>query len=161
MINSSGDQIKPTVVVLGTVGHGKSLFLNRLAGENVFESKKQVQTVTTEPKMVETDEFKIIDTPGLNDRRIDTKDWVERFNNSENATGPQPLALAILIFKATDRPQNGDYIVLQMCMKAVGDLKPDNLALVFTHCDMDGEFDKDYAFDWYQNGIVHDGLGMP
>ena len=104
MINSSGDQIKPTVVVLGTVGHGKSLFLNRLAGENVFESKKQVQTVTKEPKMVETDEFKIIDTPGLNDRRIDTKDWVERFNSSENASGPQPLALAILIFKATDRP---------------------------------------------------------
>ena len=38
--------------------------------------------------MTETDEFKIIDTPGLNDARIETKDWVERFNNSSNATGP-------------------------------------------------------------------------
>ena len=54
--------------------------------------------------MTETDDFKMIDTPGLNDERIDTKDWVERFNDSENATGPQPLALAILLFKACDRP---------------------------------------------------------
>ena len=38
--------------------------------------------------MVETDEFKVIDTPGLNDARIDTFDWVERFNNSGDATSP-------------------------------------------------------------------------
>ena len=54
--------------------------------------------------MTETDDFKMIDTPGLNDERIDTKDWVERFNDSGNATSPQPLALAILLFKACDRP---------------------------------------------------------
>ena len=122
--NDFGDQIKPTVVVLGTVGHGKSYFLNRLAGEDVFESTKKVTSVTLAPQMTETDDFKMIDTPGLNDERIDTKDWVERFNDSGNATSPQPLALAILLFKACDRPQNGDYVVLQMCMKAVRDLKP-------------------------------------
>ena len=104
MVNNVADPIKPTVCVLGTVGHGKSNFLNRLAGEKVFESKKQVASVTLVPKMVETDDFKILDTPGLNDRRIDTKEWVERFNSSGKATSPQPLALAILLFKATDRP---------------------------------------------------------
>ena len=78
-------QTKPTVVILGTVGHGKSNFLNRLAGENIFESRKQVTSVTLAPKMTETEDFKMIDTPGLNDMRIDTKDWVDRFNDT---TGP-------------------------------------------------------------------------
>ena len=79
---------KPTVVILGTVGHGKSNFCNRLAGENIFESKKQVTSVTLAPQMTETADFKMIDTPGLNDMRIDTKDWVDRFNDSAGATGP-------------------------------------------------------------------------
>ena len=38
--------------------------------------------------MFETEDFRMIDTPGLNDQRIDTKDWVERFNNTGNATTP-------------------------------------------------------------------------
>ena len=40
------DSAKQTVIVLGTVGHGKSLFLNRLAGEDVFKSKNSVYSVT-------------------------------------------------------------------------------------------------------------------
>ena len=31
--------------------------------------------------MTETEDFKIIDTPGLNDARIDTKEWVDRYND--------------------------------------------------------------------------------
>ena len=63
--------------------------------------------------MVETKDFKLIDTPGLNDfLKIDTKDWVDRFNDSGIAKSPQPLALAILLFKASGPPENGDYVVL-------------------------------------------------
>ena len=80
--NASGSQTKPTVVVLGTVGHGKSNFLNRLAGEDIFESAKKVKSVTLVSKMFENEDFKMIDTPGLNDKRIDTKDWVDSFNDS-------------------------------------------------------------------------------
>ena len=72
--------------------------------------------------MTETEEFKIIDTPGLNDTRIETKDWVDRFNDSANGAGPQPLALAILLFKASNRPQKDDYVVLAMCKQAIGNL---------------------------------------
>ena len=86
--NDFGSKTKPTVVILGTVGHGKSNFLNCLAGENAFESSKQVTSVTLVPKMVETEDLKLIDTPGLNDMRIDTKDWVDRFNDSASATNP-------------------------------------------------------------------------
>ena len=54
--------------------------------------------------MTVTDDFNIIDTPGLNDSRIETKDWVDRFNAPGNAARPLPLALAILLFKASTRP---------------------------------------------------------
>ena len=40
------DPAKPTVIVLGTVGHGKSNFLNRLAGKPIFKSKRDVESVT-------------------------------------------------------------------------------------------------------------------
>ena len=102
------------MVILGTVGHGKSTFLNRLAGADVFESKKQRSIVTKKPTMYETADFKMIDTPGLNDMlEIDTKNWVDRFNDYlANDGSPQPLALAILLFKASGPPENGDYVVL-------------------------------------------------
>ena len=76
------------MIVLGTVGHGKSNFLNRLAGKTIFKSKRDVESVTQFPELTITDDFNIIDTPGLNDSRIETKDWVERFNNSGNAACP-------------------------------------------------------------------------
>ena len=38
--------------------------------------------------MVETEDFKMIDTPGLNDEQIGTKNWVDRFNDSPIATNP-------------------------------------------------------------------------
>ena len=57
------------------------------------------------PTIYENADFKMIDTPGLNDmQQIDTKDWVDRFNDSGIAKSPQPLALAILLFKACDQP---------------------------------------------------------
>ena len=67
MRQQNGVDTKPTVVILGTVGHGKSHFLNRLAGKKVFESKKQVTSVTMVPEMIETEDFEMIDTPSLND----------------------------------------------------------------------------------------------
>ena len=87
------------------------------------------------PELTTTDQFNIIDTPGLNDANIDTKDWVDRFNDAKNGAGPQPLALAILLFKAGNRPSKDDYVVLGVCAKAIGNLHPKNIVVVFTHCD--------------------------
>ena len=87
------------------------------------------------PELTTTDKFNIIDTPGLNDANIDTKDWVDRFNDAQNGAGPQPLALAILLFKAGNRPSKDDYVVLGVCAKAIGNLNPKNIVVIFTHCD--------------------------
>ena len=99
--------------------------------------------------------------PGLNDRKIDIKDWIERFNGGNGSTKPQDLALAILLFKYSTRPCNDDYVVLSMCKTAIENLAPQNVAIVFTHCDESLWFDQDYAHEWYTEGIEHDDLGMP
>ena len=68
---------KPTVMVLGSIGHGKSTFLNRLAGDdNFFHAARSVKGVTQYPTKHELPNFILIDTPGLNDCRIPTADWV-------------------------------------------------------------------------------------
>ena len=48
-----------------------------------------------------------------------------------------------------------------MCKQAIGNLQPENVVLIFTHCDQDTLFDLDHAHTWYQKGLVHDNLGMP
>ena len=99
------DPDKPTVIVLGTIGHGKSTFMNRMAGrDDCFKAARSLRGVTQYPTLVSTEYFNLIDTPGLNDRRIDTKDWVDRFNGGNGSTKPQDLALAILLFRNSNRP---------------------------------------------------------
>ena len=77
---------KPTVMVIGSIGHGKSTTMNRLAGqEGVFHAARKVKGVTQHPTCKELANFNLIDTPGLNDARIPTADWVGRFNQSADA----------------------------------------------------------------------------
>ena len=73
-------------MVFGSIGHGKSTTMNRLAGkENMFHAAYQVKGVTQYPKLRELANFNLIDTPGLNDTRIPTADWVGRFNQCEGS----------------------------------------------------------------------------
>ena len=88
-------------------------------------------------------------------------DWILRFNDPKNGAGPQPLALAILLFKACTRPSNSDYVILGVCKKAISNLNTNNVALVFTYCDQDTEFDRDYAHEWFHEGIKIKEIGMP
>ena len=111
--------------------------------------------------MVKTEHFNVIDTPGLNDRRIDVKDWVDRFNGGNGSTKPQDLALVVLLFKNSGRPCNDDYVVLNMCKTAIKNLAPKNVALVFTHCDASKDINVDYVYEWFTEGIKLDDLGMP
>ena len=77
---------KPTVMVIGSIGHGKSTTMNRLAGqEGLFRAERRVKWGTQHPTCKELANFNLIDTPGLNDARIPTADWVGRFNQSADA----------------------------------------------------------------------------
>ena len=92
---------KPTVMVLGSIGHGKSTLLNKLAGQqDLFRAVRSVKGVTQDCLCHELENFNLIDTPGLNDARIPTVDWVQRFNTNQHVK-PQPLALCIMLFKSS------------------------------------------------------------
>ena len=88
--------------------------------------------------------FNLIDTPGLNDARIPTADWVGRFNRSD-AAKPQPIALLVLLFKASNRPTVGDENILGVWRAALENINAQNCAIIFTHCDEDAELDIEYA----------------
>ena len=103
--------------------------------------------------------FNLIDTPGLNDARIPTVDWVGRFNSSESSK-PQRLALCIMLFKCSNRPAVSDNNVLAICKTAIKNLDPANTVLIFTHKDQDNEMDEAYAKDWYEIGMT-DNEGLP
>ena len=128
---------KPTVMVLGSIGHGKSTFMNKLGGQEMkFKSGRSIKGVTQDCVCYEFENFNLIDTPGLNDARIPTVDWVQRFNTNEHVK-PQPLALCIMLFKSSARPAIGDINVLGICKNAISNLSPRNCVLIFTHCDED------------------------
>ena len=83
--NFEANPEKPTVLVVGSIGHGKSTFLNRLAGQDgLFKAGRSVKSVTQYPACREMTHFNLIDTPGLNDTRIPTADWVGKFNKSDS-----------------------------------------------------------------------------
>ena len=58
-------------MVLGTLRVGKSSLLNVLAGrDQAFVAKRSPQAVTKEPKVLEFDQFNLVDTPGLHDTKM-------------------------------------------------------------------------------------------
>ena len=44
---------------------------------------------------------------------------------------------------------------------AIGNLKPQKVALVYTFCDEMRDWDKEYAHEWYSNCIDYDQVELP
>ena len=91
-------------MVLGTLGTGKSTFMNRLGNSNAFEESYEVRGVTQEPLLRGFETFNLIDTPGLNDMRIPTADWSNRFNAWLEQTNNHTIDLALMLFCCSVRP---------------------------------------------------------
>ena len=67
----------PLVLVIGTLGTGKSTLLNRLYGdaqESTFETSRKPRGCTKDYKVVDMPNYRIVDTPGTNDPRMNV-DW--------------------------------------------------------------------------------------
>ena len=75
--NRSNAGYKSNVIVMGTLGIGKSTLLNKMSGmsQEQFETAYQPEGCTHEPKMLPFDHFNLIDTPGLNDPNMSTNEW--------------------------------------------------------------------------------------
>ena len=130
--SAKANPVKPTIVVLGEKGVGKSTFLNRLAGQDaLFLPGRLVQKESLKPAFHEMTNFNLIDTPGVNDNRIH---WMSTFNESD-ITKTQPIALVVLLFKAHNRPSLTDMNIVRIWKSVFENINAQNHALIFTHCD--------------------------
>ena len=72
-----------TVIVLGTLGIGKSTLLNRVAGGEPFETYNGSESCTQIPSSFtfEKDGHKVrvVDTPGTNDTQMPAPIWIAAF----------------------------------------------------------------------------------
>lgn len=91
-VNSS----KPVILVLGTLGIGKSTLLNTLGGS--FVTSDDVEGCTQEFMINnEVPNFDLVDAPGLNDMDMPLNEWGARLNTS--ALKGKPVNLCLLVFK--------------------------------------------------------------
>ena len=119
--SSSNAGEKPNVMVMGTLGTGKSTLLNRMSGqeEDVFVARLQTEGCTQEPKIAEAEGFKLIDTPGLNDPNMSTNEWQTTYNKWIEVQGNVRIDLAVLVFKQNIRPSVQDANSLAVLKQAI------------------------------------------
>ena len=115
--------------------------------------------------MVEFEHFHLIDTPGLNDPNMSTSEWQTVYNDwVEQHDNDVRIDLAVLVFKQKVRPSLEDANSLAVLKHAIASCKPTNLVIVFTFCDEINPnkkrqnagqpiFDKDYAYNWYNETL--------
>jgi predicted GTPase len=96
---------KPVVIVIGTLGTGKSTVLNRLIDKNEFETSGEVDGCTTEFDRYQGENYDIVDSMGLGDPEIDITKWMEIYNENPNVKNKK-IALVLLVVKGQIRPTN-------------------------------------------------------
>lgn len=129
---------KPTILPIGTLGTGKSTFMNCCLGSYGFKTSDSTEGCTQKFESKETDVMTLIDAPGLADPRMPIGDWV----NSLKKIGGTKVSLCLLFIMQKVRPDAQDKMNILVMLEAVKELNPDNVAVVFTHCDENRSFTK-------------------
>lgn len=125
---------KPLVLVLGTLGTGKSTVLNRTCGEEGrFEAKDSVEAVTKGFNTYDLKNFTLLDTPGLGDPEMPLATWVGKLNAS--TIKGRPVALVLMVLKAAIRPTAQDKTNILIMQEAIEQIKPENVCNVITFVD--------------------------
>ena len=100
---------------VGTLGVGKSTFMNRVLGVADAKSREDKTAFYTEfcPdgvtqgfSVIQTNNLNIIDSPGLNDPKMSLATWSTNLNNS--LLLGKPVSLAIMVMMCKVRPDVGD-----------------------------------------------------
>jgi predicted GTPase len=96
---------KPVVIVIGTLGIGKSTVLNRLIDKDEFQTSDEVDGCTQEFQMFKGEKYDICDSMGLGDPNLDITKWMDKYNANPNVKGRE-IALVLLVVKGQIRPTN-------------------------------------------------------
>ena len=90
------------VVLMGSMGVGKSTVINKLVGRDVAPSANGANSCTKEPTLYASEVhpgLNVIDTPGLGDPTIPTRKWAER---AAKISG-KPIDAVIYVINSTTR----------------------------------------------------------
>ena len=125
------------VVVLGTLGIGKSTLLNRIAGGENFKTSDDAEGCTLKPGSVKYyhggKATTVIDTAGLNDPGMPLIDWISSYNDFAKTSSN--VSLCIIAFKASVRPTTENKADVITIFEAIKNIDTNNIAVVFTFCD--------------------------
>lgn len=124
---------------LGTLGTGKSTFLNCCLGSYGFETSEEPEGCTQNFSIQDTDVATLIDSPGLNDPRMPIGTWI----NALRKVGGKEISLCLLFIMQKFRPDTLDKTNILVMMEALREINPENVAVVFTHCDENPSFTKE------------------
>jgi GTP-binding protein EngB required for normal cell division len=95
---------KPVVIVIGTLGEGKSTVLNRLIGnDELFATSDLATSCTQEFNMYHGGDYDICDSMGLADPSINLTKWMSIYNANPNVKNKK-IALVLLVLKGQIRP---------------------------------------------------------
>ena len=129
---------KINIIILGTLGIGKSTVMNRMTGSEPFKASDKASGVTVVVNKYEFEyngyHYKVIDSPGMNDCDMDMTTWLATFKKAAKIE-TEPIHLVICAYKAEFRPSSQDKNNLVTIVEIIKGLSPDNLGLLFTFCD--------------------------
>lgn len=126
------------ILIVGTLGIGKSTVMNRLAGEEQFKAGNNASGVTQVVSSYEFEKdgcrYKVWDTPGLNDTEMDISTWIANFKKTAKAN-QEPIHMIIVAFKSNWRPSNEQKTDIITAMEVIKNVSSDHLGFLFTYSD--------------------------
>ena len=154
---------RPTALTMGTVGTGKSTFNNCMIGSSAFKTSSGIASCTEDFQLANSNGIDFIDTPGLGAADLPTGIWIE--NLKEKDMVKTRINLAIVILKAKYRAEAQDKLNILVLLEALEGLNPENVAVVFTHCDLPmGQYGETFTHqrgcdfvDFFMKQLADDG----
>ena len=130
---------KAKVIVIGTLGIGKSTVMNKISAGQKFNTSDEPEGCTKDPDSFtfnsDGKEITVVDTAGLNDNNMNISLWINNYTEYAKKSDESAISLAIIAFKASIRPgveQKSDVIT---ALKAIKGLAASNMAVIFTFCE--------------------------
>lgn len=88
--------------------------------------------------------------------------WIEELK--EDGMKNRKINLCLILMMQKVRPDNCDKSNILITMEALNNIQPENIAIVFTHCDENPSYSKTRAHNFVSsllNSMSNDGYKMP
>ena len=111
-----------STLVIGTLGTGKSTFLNTCTGKQNFLTSAEPEGCTHNYSMIDLidKQLQFIDSPGLHDPKMPIGTWIEELK--EDGMKNRKINLCLIVLMQKVRPDNLDKSNILITMEALNNL---------------------------------------